>query len=117
MDRLAEIRARWTKANWEYLKEPDEVRQIWHGTNGRIYRHIASAVGYANGPLIAAAPADIAYLLSLADALARLVETEPLDSLGPCCAYCQSCRCHRRDPHASACPWRQARELLARPAD
>jgi RecB family exonuclease len=64
------------------------------------------------------AVADATYLLSLADALARLVKTEPLvyeyewgiDR----CGYCDEASTEGNPvEHTTDCPWRQARELLA----
>jgi hypothetical protein len=62
---------------------------------------------------IATPPDDLAYLLSLADALVRLLASEPTcdytDGNGEpkhACHFCDGA------DEALDCPWRQARELL-----
>lgn len=92
----------------------DEIRERWT-------RDCLITAGHVTRPLAAKAPADIAHLLTLADALARLVETEPLVEDGEygihACAYCQEVADSWPDArpvkHAPECPWQQACRLLA----
>jgi hypothetical protein len=61
--------------------------------------------------LIAHAPADLAYLLTLAEAFVAM--PEPIFA-GTYCAYCRYCGMSvgRAEPHYPACPWQVGQRAL-----
>lgn len=123
-DRLAEIRERWNLAingpwTWRPTAQSEETRD--HLRRYRLQDNhglrigVMDAICKGDAEAIAAAPADIAYLLEVADAARALVERMDLEGhQGDCCDRHGGYWLPEGDYiHAPDCPWLRARGLLA----